>query len=195
MLIDAIAVRLTQKLVDKDIIHFDDWDVYLFGLQLMISGILKTLGFMIIAWGLGCIPETLVFLAAFALLRIYAGGYHSSSYLKCFFTTVILAYGSIYIFRLGLLQPSIINIVIMLAAASAMVIIYAPVDSENRRLSEGEHSLNRSKSVAAFVVSAIFILIVSITYPEFTMFSSIAAAAIFLESLTLAPIFAHGQIK
>lgn len=195
MFIDSIAIKLTQKLVDRDVIKFEDWDVYLFGLQLMISGIFKFVGFMLIAGALGWIAEAMVFLTAFSLLRIYAGGFHVSTYLRCFLATCLMMFISIWLLKTTILGASVLFTFTSMLAAIALVLAYAPVDTPNRRLSEGERKLNRFRSILVIFLETIGVLLICLLSPKLLLFCNILAAACLLQSITLMPAFAEEQIK
>lgn len=190
MLIDAIALKLVQKLLDENIIKFDDWDVYMSGLQLLISGIFKFLGFMMIAFFLDSVPEAVAFLAAFAFIRIFAGGYHLKSYLACFITTGIFMVGSILVGQAWLVNTSILYTAAILAAAFMLILIYAPIDHANRKSSHKEYRLNRKKSIAAILLLSAVIFILFLINQRWIVFCNIAAIAAFLGCITLTPIFA-----
>ncbi|OGO76712.1 MAG: hypothetical protein A2Y23_06620 [Clostridiales bacterium GWB2_37_7] len=190
MLIDTLSRKLIQRMLDKEIIKFDDWEIYMFGLQLMISGVFKFIGFMIFAWALGWIVEAFIFLVVFGLIRVSAGGYHAKSYLMCFITTGIMMTTAILLSKLFLSRFSVVGLTVVLMIASLMVILYAPVDSPNRRLTAKERKINRIRSLlTVFCLSAIALL-TYLLFPQGLVFCNVAALAMLFESITLAPIFA-----
>lgn len=55
-MIDGICRRII-----KNIIEFEDYEIYMYGLQLFIATAFKGIGIFAIAYGLGRIKETAVF--------------------------------------------------------------------------------------------------------------------------------------
>jgi accessory gene regulator B len=194
MTIDAMAMRLVQKLLDDNVIPFEKWEIYLYGLQLMLSGVVKFSGFMVLAFFFNCVVQAIFFLTGFALLRIFAGGHHAGSYLECFISTCLLMFSSILVAKSQLLG-SIAYTVAILAAALIIILKYAPVDCPNRRLTEAEKKLNRKRSIMVVTLVSFGIFTAYLLKQDLLGLCNVVALALLLESITLIPIFAFRQIK
>ncbi|MGB7603953.1 MAG: accessory gene regulator B family protein [Lutisporaceae bacterium] len=194
-MIDRLSRKITQSLIDKEIISFDDWEVYMYGLQMMISGIVKLIGFMIIAWVLGWIVEAIVFITTFSLLRVNAGGYHADTYLKCFLVTSIATFLSIGIVKYYFVSGSIIYIAIISLLAGALVLFYAPVDTPNKRMVGNEKKIFRRRSIVVLTLEISVIVIAYFISPKISIFCNIAAMAMLFEGITLTPLFAENDIQ
>ena len=79
-----LANRLTEMLVKEQIIDNEDRPVYVYGLQLLLTSGLTSIVILIIGWWRHQLIWTVCFLIALISLRHYTGGYHASSYGKCF---------------------------------------------------------------------------------------------------------------
>lgn len=194
-MIDRLSRKITQSLIDKEIISFDDWEVYMYGLQMMISGIVKLIGFMIIAWVLGWIVETIVFITTFSLLRVNAGGYHADTYLKCFLVTSIATFLSIGIVKYYFVSDSIIYLAIISLLAGVLVLFHAPVDTLNKRMVGNEKKIFRRRSILVLTLEISVIVIAYFISPKISIFCNISAMAILFEGITLTPIFAENDIQ
>lgn len=190
-MIDRICRRITQSLVDKNIIDFEDHEIYMYGLQLFIAMVLKFIGIFAIAYGLGWMKEAVVFTLAFGILRVNAGGYHSSTYFRCFIVTVLAMAVSIgaatYItyYDVFFITISILTISILL------VLQYAPVDTPNKPLSSKEYTVYRKRSIAIVIIESLVIVAIYILNRGLIMYCNIAAVAILVESLTLMPVISR----
>jgi len=184
-MIDSLSRNLTQILVNKNIIDFDDIDVYIYGFQLFLATVFKGIGLLIIGFTLGYVKEIIVFVAAFSTLRIYAGGYHSPSYLNCFIMTVIFALTSV----IGAEMLTYINHFYItlgfLIIATILVLIYAPVDNDNKPLTENEYKRYRKISIIIIFLQVILIIGLYTFKKDLIYYCNIAAIAILIEALTL----------
>ena len=81
---ETIAQYLTEKLVKNQIIEQESCEVYVYGLQLILSSICITICIISVGLILGQGGAAIIFLASLAGLRHYAGGYHANTYKKCF---------------------------------------------------------------------------------------------------------------
>ena len=79
-----LASVLVEMLVREEIINKQDKVIYTYGLQLLLTSGLTTIVILIFGWCTHQLSETFCFLMALISLRHYTGGYHASSYLKCF---------------------------------------------------------------------------------------------------------------
>lgn len=79
-----LAGILTEMLVKEQVIDKQDKEIYAYGLQLLLTSGLTSIVILIIGWWTHQLLGTISFLIALVSLRHYTGGYHASSYLKCF---------------------------------------------------------------------------------------------------------------
>lgn len=63
-------------------------EIYVYGFELIISSIVETSALIIIGGLTHKMIETIIFLLSFSSIRIFSGGYHAKSYLRCFIVTL-----------------------------------------------------------------------------------------------------------
>lgn len=193
-MIDKICRTITQKLVKNNIIKFEDHDIYMYGLQLFIASIFKGIGIFAIAYGLGWIKEAAIFIIAFGILRINAGGYHCSTYFRCFIVTILTM--TISIILAIFITPYNTFITIPILAISILLILqYAPVDTPNKPLSNKEYTIYRKRSIVTVSLESLIILVVYILKKELSIYCNIATIAILNESLTLMPLISKSVVN
>ena len=83
-MLNKISNRLAQSLIKsmRDVRYYQE--VYVYGFELVISTLVCWTTIMITSLLLSNVVSGVVFIATFSTLRIFAGGYHAESYLKCF---------------------------------------------------------------------------------------------------------------
>ena len=64
-------------------------EIYIYGFELLVSSIIETVVIILIGCLIGNLVETILFLISFSSIRLFSGGYHANSYLKCFVVTMI----------------------------------------------------------------------------------------------------------
>lgn len=107
-MLQRIANSLTDKLEKAGAIAPERRAVYIYGFELIISTVSGMAAvFLIAALGFHRPLEGIIFLAATILLRIYSGGYHADTYLRCFiitslsFTVVMILYEALIYFEVN----------------------------------------------------------------------------------------------
>lgn len=184
MFIDKISRKTTQFLIEKDIIEFNKFDIYLYGLQLFYSTTLKSIGLIIIAMFLGYVKEAILFVCFFTVLRTYIGGYHSSSYLNCFIATALCIFPTIKISYLITDKISIYHIIILLFISIVLIGLFAPVDSPNKPLSDKEKIKYKKIGLRIVLIESLLIIICSV-YNNLLIYSFITTIAVLIASISL----------
>ncbi|WP_372998879.1 accessory gene regulator ArgB-like protein [Lutispora sp.] len=189
MLIDSISKTISQKMLDASIIPIEDKDIYYYGLQLIVSTIIKGMGLMAIALLFDKAIEAMIFIGVFGVLRINAGGFHLDTYFKCFVVTSASMMLCIWI---GSTIPlSLIPYIITccLVITTLLILLYAPVDNPNRPLNGNEHKKFRIRSLNAIIFLAIVIISLYFLKLELHRYICIASLAILFEGITLLPVW------
>lgn len=112
-------------------------EVYVYGLELIISSILETSALLIIGYIINRLCETLTFLISFSSIRFFSGGYHSKSYLRCFFTTLICFAFIVFINSILLkIETSIILLLATIELLLSFIIFIkiSPVESVGKEI-------------------------------------------------------------
>lgn len=85
-----LAQGTADRLAAQGIIREEDVPIYRYGLEAMYSSLLELLSILALAALIGNFWQTVLFFAAFIPLRLYAGGYHASTRLRCFLTSLVV---------------------------------------------------------------------------------------------------------
>lgn len=158
-MIKYLSENITGYFYKNEIINEEEKEIYIYGLHLIISSamgiaIILTLGLI-----LNNSVNTFLFLSAFISVRMYSGGYHASSYIKCNITLITVYL--ITIAAVNFIPPEIVDFssIILIAATVYVILKYAPVDNENKRLTEGQKNANKKITVCLSVLFYIIALI------------------------------------
>lgn len=156
----AISKRTVEWLIRKGTIQQEEQAVYEYSFEVLYSDLFYALIGLALALLLRGVLATLLFLAGFFTLRKFAGGYHASSYIRCHLLFACNQVAAILLFHL--IPHNVIFPVVtaMLAASSVCVLVFAPVDNENRPFSGSERKYFRRMSLIMLaVVWAVFALL------------------------------------
>lgn len=173
-MISAIADRISEEMLHEGLILEEDRELYQYGFFLLISrGI-----FFVIAGIAGALVgnlwDSIFFYILFSLLRGYAGGLHADREAVCLFSTtasLFLAAKIIFCLRRG-------NYVILscgvLVVCSALVLLIAPLDSDNKPLGESEmrHYRKVTRLLTLLMNLSSFVWLMA-GYPQFLFISCV----------------------
>lgn len=79
-----LAQKTANQLAVLGIIAKKDTAVYRYGLEALYSSLLELLTILFLSFFVGNFLQTILFFTAFIPLRVYAGGYHAKTRLRCY---------------------------------------------------------------------------------------------------------------
>lgn len=130
-------------------------EIYIYGIELLISSFISTSVILLIGVLTKTFFESVVFLISFSAIRVYTGGYHSMTYLRC---NIISAssYVAIVIF-FYLFRDFITNPIVLLSSyllTMVIALIFAPVKHENKELDKVD--IKKYKLLSLLMISVVF---------------------------------------
>ncbi len=165
-----------------------DRELYLFGFTQGIILLLNIITSLCIGIMMNMLLEVIIYMSCFIPLRIYAGGYHAKTQLRCYvmssITTVIVMYLSNILQRnSGLVEP-IVNII-----SVCIIWSLAPVEDNNKMLSIEERLVYRKK------VRSILTLLLMLAGLFYILKNNRVVSSIEIVFCFLALVLLLGQLK
>lgn len=194
-MIDSISKYSTEMLVNNRIIDKEDYDVYFYGMQIVYSTVIKSIGLILSALALGIVKEMIIYLFCFIWLRKYAGGVHADRYITCFLVTLtISALPIILILNIPYLN-SIYYIIGSCIVAILLLFKYAPTDTPNKPIYAEQRKILHRKSMYAGITFFSIIIFLYVFVDQLSIYCCIASTALLIEALTLLPILNRNSNK
>lgn len=167
-MIQKISQKITVFLLQENAIEKKYASTYTYGLELIISGILSILSVMLVSILIGLPYVGIAFLIIFIPLRMYTGGYHADTYLKC-----NVLFMGVYLFSVMLylvcLKVNIIQYSFVLMIISFIIISFrAPIENENKRIT------SEKKKQYRLVSLLITFALISISLLSFNLYKNIS---------------------
>ena len=183
-MIHQMSRQITRSLVNNDIIDFDEVTIYQYGLEVMLITIFQIIGIMLFAFFTGYVAEAIVFIMAFSSLRMYAGGYHASSVLRCL--TLIIVFVMIDIAICKMLMLDKLPWISILISLISFLIVYAhaPVSVITRPITEKERIRFRKISIN---ISFFYLIVITVlaSANQYSWYLGIFSLGLLLEALSL----------
>lgn len=148
-MLNTVARWLTKHLIDSDEVSSDLTDVYVYGLEVLISSLLSTM-FILIAGAIwGRFIETICFLIVFIGLRSFTGGFHANTYWLCTALTLSI-YGIVMLLSINVMIPGIVYWS-LLPIGIIVLLVKSPVRNPNKHLTDKESSRHKLVSIVLFI--------------------------------------------
>lgn len=153
----ACSQKIAEKLISQDIISFEKKNIYVYGLELLLSSIAGILALITVSLIVKAPLLWIPYLAGFIPLRLTGGGYHAKSHIGC-----ISIFTTAYIMSLFLIsQVSISRFFVLIATIVVfiLILIFSPVEACNKPLSKERKKSNRNKSIFLALGNIVFAII------------------------------------
>ena len=138
----------------------------------MIEAFINVVISLLLGAVLGCFKEVVFFLIVFMPLRSFCGGYHAAKTWQCTVLSNLVVLLVIVVSKVSLLAGIITPVYILGdIVIGGMIVLFAPVDNENRRL--GEKERRRYKMTASVIMSVEALLCIILCVSSFRTYSDI----------------------
>lgn len=189
----SISGKIADILEIRGVIQEDDINECRYGLEMFISSSVEVLSILLISIFVRNFVETLLFFAAFIPLRVYAGGYHANTKLRCYL--ISLATYAVFALILYILPNDTYMIIIEVEVLFTFVIVlaFAPIIHYNKNVNYIEISNYRKISIAICIIQIALILVFTILFKVNRFILSFAFGQM-AESLSMIAVIAKKHI-
>lgn len=174
-----LSNKITDFLYKKEVISQEQKEVYIYGFTVLFLNILDILIILTLGILIERYLDTIVFLMVFGITRQYTGGYHAKTVSKC-----LVVYMLIYLAIMFLSSSNVILVngaifqILLCIVYIIAVIIYAPIQNDNKVISNVERKKYKTISiVSAICISTISVIVYGI-FPTMAITISLTLFAV-----------------
>lgn len=136
--------KAADLMVQNEIITSEDREIYAYGLRQGFILLINILTTLLIGFAFNKTTETIVFLASYIPLRIYAGGYHARTQMGCYVFSIVMIISVLLAIEF---IPWTNSICITISMVFASIIFFlSPVEDTNKPLDAAEVKVYRRKA-------------------------------------------------
>ena len=150
-MIQQMALKTAERMSEHSIINAKEIQIYAYGLELLFSSIAGVVALMVISVVCGKPFLWIPYLTGFIPLRLFGGGYHAKTHLRCIFTfsllySLIMLIETFYTISMKVwLAAVFLNLVIIL--------LFSPVAAPNKPLRQEQGRTNRQNSIVLSLIN------------------------------------------
>lgn len=145
-----VCVLLKNKIIEADKI-----EVYQYGYEIMLSTVLTFMIVLVSGIVINCLPAALLYFLIFAVMRQICGGYHAQHYWSCNTLFAVVTVSVLLLFKFFPMEEIAAIHYTFLLFSVLVIFVYAPVENENKPISEKQKVLFRKISRGAVVLIAL----------------------------------------
>lgn len=148
--------ELAKWLVRQDVIQEKDKEAYEYSIYCMLLTAAPLFLSVAVGMVMGDLKGSIILVLPFLIIRKFSGGFHAKHIYSCLTVSALLLAVCFY---LALRIQNNVLLGSIVTAASFSLIIFSPIDSENRRL-EPEEKNRRKKQTA--ILTIIFLIVYAV---------------------------------
>ena len=149
----SIAEKITMHLEANNAFKSEDRAIYRYGIQQGLSIMLNLSTTLLLGIVTGMIWESIIFSAAYMLLRRYAGGFHAKTPARCYiYSSAMVLFallGIKYVF------DSILISICMFIVGSLIIFLFSPVEDKNKPLDAAEQLVYQKRTRFYLIVEVV----------------------------------------
>lgn len=130
-----MSERIAAWLIRQKAISTDERELYSYAVHCLFSLLYPIIFASVIGAIFGMVLEAIIMIMPFIIVRKFSGGYHADSFYKCLIISSAVI-GIVLVISRYIANGIILNIIYIIA--SILLMIFSPMDSENKRLDSDE---------------------------------------------------------
>jgi len=152
-----ISKKITDRLLFKNVIDKDDWEIYQYGMYQLILNSVDIVTILLLGIIFKELWQCIVYVGVFVSMRVYAGGYHASTPLRCYLITTLTTAVALLVMKY--IEVGYFVWTAMLFVSSLVILVLAPIESENKPLDIMEKKIYRKRTCIIWGVETVLAVI------------------------------------
>lgn len=150
-----ISDRIANGFVKTDVIKAEDKEIYQFGIQQTFIILLNIITVAVLGIAFNRFWNMVVFMSAFIPVRIYAGGFHAKTSLRCYTYSIFFLVAVLLAMRF----VDLTNLIYcLLYCFSSIIILWlAPIEDLNKPLDKTEKIIYKKRTIILWLIETIII--------------------------------------
>lgn len=156
----TISKKFISLLCENNIVERDKQELYAYAMEILLSSTLHFLTTIVIGFACGMFAESLLLFVVFSLVRRFAGGFHASTPLKCYFSSIAAIISMLFLVSVVTKWNNDIAFYVILAISDLIIWLASPIESQNKPLSYKEKKVYKAVSIAlSSIITASAVLV------------------------------------
>lgn len=187
-MISKISNKITERLVQKNIISKDETELFHYGLFVILSELSVLIYCLFVGTVLDVTFFSVLFYAIFWVLHRFAGGFHVKTELCCQIITSLIFLMGIVGIKLSVLVDSS-YLMLVYAFSSLLLVIFSPADTPQKPLEREERTMFKKIIFVIVVISSVLVILLNLIGAHIYANTIIVAIVVQTISVILGKLF------
>lgn len=163
-MISLISSCIVELLIRNDIVKKKQTPAYQYGFEIFISSTITCMITIVSGVLFNCLFPALLYFGLFVVLRTICGGYHAKTYWQCNLIFIFVTVMVLSIYKFAILSQFVELHYCIIALSVFVTGRYAPVENENKPLSQKQKKSFRILGVTMILMLAMISCLLLIKY-------------------------------
>lgn len=156
---EVLARQLTEKIMLTGNVEDDKKEIIQYGLELCISTLILVFSIQVLSLVFFHKLDGIIFMIFFVPIRLFSGGFHASTYLKCYCSSLVVFSVTAVAAERFLIQNTVIKVSVIILG---FIFVYgrAPHINKNHPISERMVQINRKRLKISMIINVLLFGIV-----------------------------------
>lgn len=165
-MLHKLAEDISFYLITNKIIDIEDRDIYIYGLELLISTLFTSISILILGLLIEEWISGVAYLTVYFFLKSYTGGYHAKHYYECYIYSIFVFI--VLIIAKNIIVPIYRPIIGLFSLIFSIIVVFkfAPVTNKNNPKTEEEILKNKKIARRRTLILSIIVTLGYIVKPK-----------------------------
>lgn len=159
-MLGRLSQRFADKLVDFGIISESDIEIYVFGFYQIVMLLLNVVTTLLLGVAFRLIVPCIILNVAYIFIRISAGGYHADTPVKCYIYSTLMVAVLLSVIKWIHIPNAVLASILVISGI--VILVLAPVETENNPLDEIEKKVYRKRSLIVLNIEILVCILLEI---------------------------------
>lgn len=151
-----MSEKIINIFIDKGLILKEEKELFICALEQIFAYILNLFSIILIGVVFNMLFEAILFTLTYIPIRIYAGGYHAKTQLRCYIFSVFMLISVLFILKVSI---NVLAISILAIIGSFIILLLAPVEDKNKPLDDIEIKVYRNRTIRNLIIILLSLII------------------------------------
>ncbi|GFN35272.1 accessory gene regulator ArgB-like protein [Tepidimicrobium xylanilyticum] len=158
-MLHKLAEDISFYLITNKVIDIEDRDIYIYGLELLISTLFTSISILILGFLIRDWISAVAYLSVYFFLKSYTGGYHAKHYYECYIYSIFVFI--VLIIAKNIIVPIYRPIIGLFSLIFSIIVVFkfAPVTNKNNPKTEEEILKNKKIARRRILILSIMVIL------------------------------------
>ena len=152
-MMEKVTRRIAEKLGDTLAANPEQIEIYAYGLELLILPVINLIIVSVLAYIIGILPNVFAFLLVFAPFRLWGGGVHLTTSIRCLVVSTVIIVG---LSSLSMINISAVLLYILLFSSFLLGLYvtekWVPACSQEKAITDYEKAIRQKKYMIILII-------------------------------------------